>query len=128
MVSVVTSNEFDHVRISWELPFYDGGSPLLDYRIMVQTKLGLLIEQQTYCDGTDSEIKANIFCLIPMPILRQDPYNLELGDIVIAQAEARNVIGYSVESTLNTGFAEMRTEPSAPVTNVLRIDPGTTDT
>jgi hypothetical protein len=63
-----------------------------------------------------------------MPTLREEPYTLDLGDIVIAQAESRNVIGYSVESTPNVGYAEIRTEPSAPITTVLRVDPGTTDT
>jgi hypothetical protein len=36
-----------------------------------------------------------MFCLIPMDILRSD-YNLELGQIVIAVVEAKNIIGFSL--------------------------------
>jgi hypothetical protein len=62
-----------------------------------------------------------------MTVLRETPYSLELDSIIVAIIEARNVIGYSVESEANTGFAELRTEPDAQTTLVMRIDDGTTD-
>jgi len=34
--SIVTSNEDPYVRFSWNEPAYDGGSPLLGYRIKIQ--------------------------------------------------------------------------------------------
>jgi hypothetical protein len=34
---VITSNEYDMVRITWSEPAFDGGSPLLGFRIRVQT-------------------------------------------------------------------------------------------
>jgi hypothetical protein len=39
-----------------------------------------------------------------------------------------NIIGYSVESPLNIGYGQLRTEPSAPITDVMRVDDGTIDT
>lgn len=42
---VVTSNEGTDVRISWQIPTYDGGTPILGYRITVKTHDGLYIEQ-----------------------------------------------------------------------------------
>ena len=35
--------------------------------------------------------------------------------------QARNLIGLSAVSTPNTGFAEIRTEPKAPLTTVTKI-------
>lgn len=62
-----------------------------------------------------------------MSVLREAPYSLLLGETIVARIEARNVIGFSVESVVNTGYAELRTEPLAPTTLVQRIDDGTTD-
>jgi hypothetical protein len=46
-----------------------------------------------------------------MTVLRETPYLLELDSTIVAIIEARNVIGYSVVSVANTGFAKLRTEP-----------------
>jgi hypothetical protein len=84
MAAVVTSNEYDTIRLSWELPDYDGGSPLVSYRVKIQDHQGSFVEDLANCDGTDSDIRANLFCIIPMPVLRSEPYSLTLGDTVVA--------------------------------------------
>ena len=53
MSSVVTSNEGTDVRISWTEPAYDGGTPLLGYRVTIKTHDGDYIEDLVNCDGAD---------------------------------------------------------------------------
>lgn len=68
-----------------------------------------------------------MFCVIPMTTLR-NKYNLTLGQTIIARAEARNIIGYSLPSADNTGYAVVRTEPLSPQSKVIRLNESTTDT
>jgi len=58
----------------------------------------------------------------------RNQFNLVLGQTIVAKAEARNVIGYSLPSLENTGFAKVRTEPLAPQSKVVRVNESTTDT
>jgi hypothetical protein len=125
----VTSNEQTNVRISWTEPTYDGGSSLTGYRITIQANDGLsYFEERDHCWGEDQTTKANMFCLIPMTVLRAAPYNLPLGQTIVALVEAKNVIGYSLPSDPSISGAEVRTEPLQPDTVVERVEIGTTDT
>jgi len=124
---VVTSNEATFVRITWTEPAYNGGTPLLGFRVLIKSKAGDFVEDTDNCDGHDQTTKANLFCLIPMQVLRDD-YLLVQGDDVIATVEALNAIGYSDPSADNTVIADVRTEPLAPPNPVARVDEGTTDT
>lgn len=124
---LTSSNENNEVRLSWQEPAYDGGTPLIDYVITIKTNDGDYLEETTYCNGSDFQTRGNLFCLIPMPVLRDAPYSLTLGEIIIGKVSARNAIGYSEESEPNQGFAELRTEPQAPLTLVTRVEEGTTD-
>jgi len=74
MPSVVTSNEFTDVKIAWEEPAYDGGSPLLGFRVQIKTAEGFYEEETEHCDGIIN--KANLFCVIPMSALRSEPFSL----------------------------------------------------
>lgn len=125
---VVTSNEETDVRITWQVPTYNGGSPILGYRITIKTFDGDYIEDLDNCDGADQTTKANLYCIIPMATLRAEPYNLILSQTIVALVEARNIIGYNwTPSDENTGDAELRTEPLAPLSIVTRVDEDTTD-
>ena len=67
--------------------------------------------------------------MVPMQTLRNEPYSLLLGQKVIALVEANNIVGFNWEpSEENTGDAEIRTEPLAPIYNVEKVDSKTTDT
>jgi hypothetical protein len=59
---VITSNEETLVQITWSEPTYDGGSPLLAYRIYIQTESSDYVEQTEYCNGDDIQVRADIFC------------------------------------------------------------------
>ena len=50
---VVTSNEGTDVRISWTEPAYDGGTPLLGYRVTIKTHDGFFVEDLVNCEGAD---------------------------------------------------------------------------
>ena len=86
-----------------------------------------MVEQLLHCDGKDQTIKANQFCLIPMPVLRDAPYSLVLSNPVVVTIEGYNIIGYSVPSVKNTAGAVIRTQPLVPINAVYRVDEGTTD-
>jgi electron transfer flavoprotein alpha/beta subunit len=111
---VVTSNEGTKVRISWSEPAYNGGSPLFGYLVKIKTDTGSFVADEDDCDGSDQTTKANRFCLISMTTLRTAPFNLKLGQIVVATVEGINIIGNSVASDENTGDARIRTEPLSP--------------
>ena len=57
-----------------------------------------------------------------MPVLRNFPFNLELGDIVVATVKSINAIGESLPSTENSSGAFIRTEPLKPDNVVIRND------
>jgi hypothetical protein len=67
------------VRITWIEPEYDGGSPLVEYKIQIRNMIGVYIEDKIDCDGSNQLIKANFYCSIPMETLRASPFNLTLG-------------------------------------------------
>jgi hypothetical protein len=57
------------------MPLYNGGSPLLGYRITIKAHNGSYIEDVQDCDGSDQTTRANMFCIISMEKLRTK-YNL----------------------------------------------------
>lgn len=76
IATVTITNEDVLVRISWSAPSYNGGSPILGYRIKVKQQDGSYSEQSTYCNGMDPTIRANRYCIIPMTSLVSAPYHL----------------------------------------------------
>lgn len=96
IAQVTITNEDTVVRISWAAPSYNGGSPILGYRIKIQEQDGGKSEQMTYCNGLEPTIKANRYCIVPMTVLTSDPYHLVQGHHnIFATVEALNVVGYS---------------------------------
>lgn len=74
---VQTAESDINVRIQWAIPTTNNGSPIVQYRVKVETKTGTFIESPS-CDGGISEIliMANPWCLISMVELRSTPYSL----------------------------------------------------
>ena len=126
--TVVTSNEGTEVKITWSEPAYDGGSPLLGFRITILADDGSYYETRDHCWGEDQTTKGNLFCLVSMTVLRQDPYFLTQGSVVKAKVEGLNIIGYSEPSITNVSGADIRTPPNKPSALVQRVDEETTDT
>lgn len=117
---VVTTMNGQNVKIEWNTPD-NGASPLLKYEILIQKADGTFVEDKTFCDGSNFVILARAFCEIPMQILVASPYSLAQGTLIRASVRAYNVIGGSIESTLNA-FGELAQVPpkqpaSAPLRN-----------
>lgn len=114
--------------MSWTEPAYNGGSSLHGFRIMLKQKDEAFSEELVYCDGADQTTKANLFCLIPSQVLRDEPYWLVTGDEVVATVEAFNIIGYSDPSSDSIVNADIRTQPFAPAIAPSRVDELTSET
>ena len=126
--TVVTSNEGTDIKIVWDDASYNGGSPLLYFRVLLKKQDDTFAEDTIHCNGADQTTKANLFCLIPVEALIVDPILLQQGDLVVATVEAYNIIGFSAPSLENTEGASIRSIPQKPVGLVERVESGTTDT
>jgi len=63
------------VIINWITPF-DGGSPILGYRILIQKHDRDFSEDLAYCDGSQYKIFTETNCIIPLDSLTSAPFNL----------------------------------------------------
>jgi hypothetical protein len=126
--TVVTSNEGTDIKIVWNDDAYNGGSPLLYFRILIKKHDDTFAEDTVHCDGADQTTRANLFCLLPVETLIADPFLLQQGDLVVATVEAFNIIGFSAPSLENNEGANIRSIPQKPVGLAERVESGTTDT
>jgi hypothetical protein len=94
--------------------------------VSILTSDGVTDDVNSNCDGSDTTVMANRFCLVPMSSLREAPFNLVLDDLVVAIITATNEIGTSDPSDENTDGAVVMTEPAAQ-SDVVRDDSGTSD-
>ena len=79
---------------------------------MIKNNNNQFAEETTYCNGANSIIKDQMYCVVPMSILI-DPlkYDLDFQDLVEASVSAYNVNGWSDVSELNTIGATVRIIP-----------------
>lgn len=81
---------------------------------MISTKDGVsYAEEPVHCDGAQPAIVASRSCSIPLTVFRQDPFNLDYPDQVIAKVRSRNDIGWNDYSDSNLLGAIIQTEPVA---------------
>jgi hypothetical protein len=73
-----------YVKIQWTAPATN--SFAIDaYEISIKKKDTTYNIDLTYCDGSSASVISTLSCLIPMTALRAAPYNLVLGDSVLAK-------------------------------------------
>lgn len=101
MGSVSTTLIGTQVQISW-LPLNSMGNAIQKYKIEIKTSSNTYEETLTNCDGTDSNIISNNYCLIPMSVFLASPYSLSQGALIVARVQSYNAIGWSALSTDNT--------------------------
>jgi len=66
-----------------------------------------------HCDGSDSTIKSQTYCDIPITTLMATPFNMVWGSSISAVVIAYNQYGDSLTSILGNG-AIILTNPDAP--------------
>jgi hypothetical protein len=103
-----------NVLIKWALPFTGGqGIPLTRFTIHFKDKAGELHEHTSYCVGTESTVRTNMQCTIPMAMVTSAPnydasdinfggLGLTKGDLIVARVSAENSKGTSPYSNENT--------------------------
>jgi fibronectin type 3 domain-containing protein len=96
------------VRVLWPATTDDYGSGVLDYKILFKDKTVNYVESPN-CDGTAAFSISNRSCSLAMAYFTTTMangglYELSTGTPVIAAVEARNGIGYSIQSDDNTVY------------------------
>jgi hypothetical protein len=89
--TVITIENTDF-KISWTPPDDNYGA-ITKYIITIRQAEGAYSEELTYCDGTDTTIVAQAFCIVPGSVLRAAPYSLTFDTLVQAKLIACNLNG-----------------------------------
>jgi hypothetical protein len=110
-----TTQESIYIKIEWAAPF-DNYEAIDYYKIEILDTNSNFVEDSS-CDGTSSTVISNLYCLIPMTSLWDEPFLLTQGTRLQAKISAHNSRGWSAESSINTAGAEIEVVPlvmSAP--------------
>lgn len=111
VTGVTTTINSAFARISWSEPYSGGvGIEVLSYLIEIQTKTGDFVEDDQ-CQGSDTIIIDDKYCEILVSTLTEEPYNLVIGDLIVARVQATNVKGANEYSDLNTEGAHVESIP-----------------
>lgn len=87
ILPVTTTVQTIYIKIAWDIPSTDNGSPLLEYKILIQAKDSVTYAESAYCNGQDVDLIASTdpSCLVEMTELRAAPYSLSQGYVVKAK-------------------------------------------
>ena len=96
-----------YIRMDWDEP-YDGSSSLIRYDVLIKEKDGDFSAEPVSCSGADPLVS---YCDVPMQTLREEPYSLEQGDIVVAIVRGVNNNGEGSYSEPNSSGAVMQDSP-----------------
>jgi hypothetical protein len=92
----------NQIGLSWSAPVFDGGSPIIDYRIWTDDATGT----------TFTELVSGV------QALEYTATSLVRGSTYQFYVEARNIYGYSVASnTVTILAAQIPAQPAAPTTS-----------
>ena len=111
MTSLVNTS----LRIQWSQPS-DNFKTITKYKVVIEDHLhaGNFVENTYYCDGSDATVMSLLRCDIPViTVLRQAPYSLTQGQLVVAKVQAYNQRGWSDFSDPNVAGQLVQTEPLA---------------
>lgn len=116
MNPVTTKIENSFAKIEWEYP-EDGSADIVEYEIQIKQKDGTYRTEDYYCNGAQTAVLLNRYCFIPVvTVLRADPYSLVFQDPIIARVKSRNIIGWSINYSLdNSIYATVQVEPTKMV-------------
>jgi hypothetical protein len=74
----------------------------------------LFVTEPIDCNGSSPDVVSAGACTVPVGTFIASPFYIEWGQKIYAKVTAKNIVGYSVESTVG-GDATILTNPSAPI-------------
>lgn len=101
------------MTVSWTAPD-NGGSPITSYTIYLLTNAGDYITYTDHCDGSDSTIMAQAYCVIPSIDLHETSFLLPWASSIWAKVVATNLYGDSATSEAGNG-ATIVAVPDKPI-------------
>jgi hypothetical protein len=110
--------------VDWTLPTENHFS-VVEYEISISDSGGTFQVDTDLCDGSDSDVITNLYCIVPMASLVSSPYSLSVGTVVAFKVRARNARGWSALSSANTNGVLAQTVPvsmAAPSTIAANTD------
>jgi hypothetical protein len=88
VIDLTTTIINSKARIFWTEPYSGGvGIHILGYTIEIMAKDGTF-HQDPECDGNSAEVIAQQHCEILASKLTAEPYNLKIGDLIVARIKA----------------------------------------
>jgi hypothetical protein len=97
-----TFESSDKIVASWEGAF-DSAIPILEYKIFFYIpKYQRVLHLPDFCNGNDQAVIKNMSCSLNMTVFLDAPFYLELFDEVLIQVQARNKLGWSPLSPVNS--------------------------
>lgn len=101
MSAVQTTQLGIDMQIEWQEP--DSGSLSIEgYLIEILANDGSFKTSMDTCNGHEQIWLNNLFCVIPIKTLTEQPFDIPQGDLIKVRVSAMNSLGYSVPSLLNT--------------------------
>jgi hypothetical protein len=73
-----------------------------------------MLEYTADCDGTNSVIRTNRQCSIPLTTLRGTAYDLLSNQAIVVRVTAKNLIGFGDVTPTSSTSVTLYTEPQAP--------------
>lgn len=91
--AVTTTLIGSDVKIVWVAPTSNGAT-ITAYQIVILQSDGTTYSESSYCDGSSSTIVSNMYCNVPITVLRSSPYSLTYGTLIKAKVRAYNSKGW----------------------------------
>ena len=82
-----------NIKIEWTKPD-ENSNVITGYEILIKAKDGTYIEDLVDCNADQEPVLTDLTCNIPLTTLRQSPYSLIYGDLVVAIGRAQNTKGF----------------------------------
>mmetsp|Transcript_33982 Transcript_33982/g.25068 ORF Transcript_33982/g.25068 Transcript_33982/m.25068 type:complete len:512 (-) Transcript_33982:873-2408(-) len=99
------------VKIEWVAPD-DNGEDITAYKIEIQEYGGAnWYEETTNCDGSDSTIISQLWCIVDMDDLGASPFNYAFDELVLVRVSAENAVGFGTVSSTNSVGAVTASKP-----------------
>ena len=86
--------------ITWSRPAYDDGVFVTGYEVVIAGKDGEFRAELSNCD---MRFLPELSCLLPKEVLMADPFNLNLGDEVLAKITVLTDLGPTDQSQQSSG-------------------------